>query len=160
MRGIAAICAGWLLLAACGDAFAHAAALELTCTGSVSLSEPEVGAVTTYGPNGPSSGAAFTGGSRSVPGDVQFVFEDGGGRIHIPPPMRPTLHSADAAGWRPLSDVRVLPDFITAKFRLNFANKPRAGIDRRTGVIAINGFAGTHFQGLCEKLDPSRAKKF
>lgn len=82
---------------------------------------------------------------------VQVQLQGDRGRIHLTGKLIPPIHSGGDNGWWPLEDVRMGPDTITARYRLNGLNKPRVQIDRRSGRIRIDGVE--KFRGDCDQGD-------
>lgn len=79
---------------------------------------------------------------------VTVSLHDGSGRVHLPKQLIPPLHSGDDEGWWNLDKLSVGHDDIRATFRVNALNKPTLHIDRRSGMITIDG--GFQFEGRCE----------
>ncbi|RDV02448.1 hypothetical protein DXH95_10730 [Sphingorhabdus pulchriflava] len=87
-------------------------------------------------------------GTQEFDSEVQLEFHDGLGRIHLTGRMIPPIHSGGRRGWWDLTNVRFTSDRITARYRLNGANKPKVEINRRTGRIKIDGIE--KFRGECD----------
>ena len=49
------------------------------------------------------------------------------------------MNSGGNDGWWNLDDLRMTPDRITARYRINALNKLSVSIDRRTGMAEIKG---------------------
>jgi hypothetical protein len=81
--------------------------------------------------------------------DLLIEIRDGQGRIHLTGRLIAPLNSGGQAGWWDLSDLRVTPDQISGRYRMNGLNSPSVDIDRRTGRIEIGGLE--HFNGHCDK---------
>ena len=79
---------------------------------------------------------------------VLFEMADGAARLHLPSALVTAVHSGDADGWWPVSDLRVTDDAISGRLRLNIVNKPSFRIDRFNGDIELNGLMP--FRGQCE----------
>ncbi|HEY0584971.1 MAG TPA: hypothetical protein VGD52_02470 [Pseudoduganella sp.] len=70
------------------------------------------------------------------------------GTIKLPKSLVPPIHSgASAEGW-PIEDLIVGHNQIRGKFRLNALNQPTLAIDRRSGVMTIEGLI--KFSGRCD----------
>ncbi|MEH2293785.1 hypothetical protein [Nostoc sp.] len=80
--------------------------------------------------------------------DVQVEIRDMKGRIHLTRKLIAPINSGGTDGWWNLNDLKITPDRITGRYRINGLNKPRVTIDRRSGRIAID--AGTSFRGSCD----------
>jgi len=87
--------------------------------------------------------------TKEFDSEVQVEIHDNWGRIHLAKKLLPGIRSGGDNGWWELNDVRVSPDMITARYRLNGLNKPRLTIDRRTGRISIDGIE--KFRGECDQ---------
>lgn len=71
------------------------------------------------------------------------------GRIRLPRQMIPPIHSGGSDGWWTIDDLLVGHNEIRGRFRLNAMNQPNIRIDRRSGVITLDGILG--FNGRCEQ---------
>lgn len=80
------------------------------------------------------------------------------GRIRVPRSILPTIRSGGRDGWWELGSIQYSANEITARFTLNFMNRPRVRIDRLTGHINIDGRNG-NFDGQCEAYDPSQVQR-
>jgi hypothetical protein len=135
------------------------APIALTCGGTGTARK--VRSSTVYGTD--SNGNTAQGTVTSVHGelfndqvDVQINSEES--RIRLPRTMLPVLRGGED-GWFKLRDVRVTDSAIDGSAAVNFINKPKVHIDRRTGTISIDGKAG-HYTGMCERALPDAPRKF
>jgi hypothetical protein len=70
------------------------------------------------------------------------------GTIKLPKSLVPPINGgASAEGW-PIEDLIVGHNQIRGKFRLNALNQPTLAIDRRSGVMTIEGLI--KFSGRCD----------
>lgn len=88
--------------------------------------------------------------------EVQVEIRNMQGKIHLAGKLIPPINSGGSDGWWNLNDLRVTPEQITGKYRVNGLNHPRVEIDRRSGRIAINGIE--HFRGSCDSGDWSSGR--
>ena len=95
---------------------------------------------------------AIINGSRRTGERVVIVFDGEAGRVRMPPALQPNIRGRSEDGWRPLSEIEVSDDRITARFSFNFIDKPSIRIDRVTGMVEIRGMA-FNFQGECQPYD-------
>ncbi len=79
---------------------------------------------------------------------VLFEMADGAARLHLPPRLVTAVHSGDADGWWPVSDLKVGDDVISGRIRINLVNKPSFRIDRVNGDLELSGLMP--FRGQCE----------
>lgn len=133
---------------------ANALDLSLVCTGSGSAPS----ASTTFGSATDLNGRTVYGNGTTVGRDhiadrVRVEIVGDTGRINIPRVMLPPLHNGADAGWRPLENLQITDDEITARFTINILNKPAVSIDRRSGTIDIHGFARFEFSGDCTRVE-------
>ena len=77
-------------------------------------------------------------------------------RIRFPRSLLPPYNNGSKDGWWELTDVSVSDEAISARFRLNFANKPAVRIDRLSGDIEVTGFA--KFRGECQTQSRSERR--
>ncbi|MFG6430158.1 hypothetical protein [Roseateles sp. LYH14W] len=89
---------------------------------------------------------------------VQIDIKDGAGRIHLTGKLIPPLNSGGSDGWWPLENLRMEPDRITARYKLNFASSPTVSIDRNTGFVEIQGL--NSFSGKCDMGDWAAGRRF
>ncbi|MEH2403867.1 hypothetical protein [Nostoc sp.] len=88
--------------------------------------------------------------------EVQVEIRNMQGKIHLAGKLIPPINSGGSDGWWNLNNLRVTPEQITGKYRVNGLNHPRVEIDRRSGRIAINGIE--HFRGTCDSGDWSSGR--
>jgi hypothetical protein len=81
--------------------------------------------------------------------DLLVEVQDGQGRIHLSGRLIAPLHSGGRDGWWDLNDLRITPDRISGRYRMNGLNSPSVDIDRRTGRIEISGLS--RFTGHCDR---------
>lgn len=62
-------------------------------------------------------------------------------------------------GWWTFQTIDIQPERIEGRISLNFANKPKVVINRRTGDIDIGG-VGIAFSGVCQKVEKDAPVKF
>jgi hypothetical protein len=79
---------------------------------------------------------------------VEVEISGGAGRVRLPGKLVPLL-SSSSDNWFDLSDLKIEPDRITARFRVSFISRPSLEIDRRSGNIRIEGHS--HFYGRCDR---------
>jgi hypothetical protein len=90
--------------------------------------------------------------------EVTIDLDSDTGRIRVPNEIKPRIRSGGDDGWWKLTDVKIGENEISAKFSLNFMNKPSLLIDRLSGHIAIQGKAGS-FDGYCRPYDPTTVQR-
>lgn len=81
--------------------------------------------------------------------DLLVEIRDGQGRIHLSGRLIAPLNSGGRDGWWDLNDLRITPDRISGRYRMNGLNSPSVDIDRRTGRIEISGLE--RFTGHCDR---------
>lgn len=86
---------------------------------------------------------------RKFDTSIQVEIAGETGRVRLPDKLLPVMNSADD-GWLKLSELKVDPARITARFRVNFISLPTLEIDRRSGNIRIEG-RGSQFYGRCDR---------
>lgn len=94
---------------------------------------------------------------------VRFVFElaDSTAKVKFPAALVPTLHSGnDKAGWWKIKDFGKDGPLYTGKIGLNFLNKPRFTIDRRSGDFELRGGIDMDARGSCQKIETNNELKF
>jgi hypothetical protein len=89
--------------------------------------------------------------SNEFDSEVQVEIRNTRGKIHLTGNLIAPINSGGKNGWWQLEDLKVTPDRITGRYRMNGLNKPRVNIDRRSGQIAIDGIE--RFRGTCEAGD-------
>lgn len=97
-------------------------------------------------------------GTESFSTGVQVDIRDGAGKIHLSGKLVPPLNSGGTDGWWPLEELRVLPEQITGRYRLNAFNSPSVNIDRRSGMIEVKGMPS--FSGKCDVGDWGAGRRF
>lgn len=134
--------------------------LELVCRGNaVSLETTQ-----TYGSATDSDGDSVSGSStsyRRARSTEQFRIRldgAGGGKVKMPPALVPPI-SRGKDGWWDFTKLDVTDDQIRGEFSMNWVNKPKVRIDRRTGDIDVKGY-GFNFSGSCEKAENAEERKF
>jgi hypothetical protein len=75
-------------------------------------------------------------------------------QIHLPKQLVPPIHSDSNNGWWDVMDLIVGHDEIRGRFQLNSLNRPTLVINRRSGVITVDGMI--KFSGRCEPDDGHR----
>ena len=120
------------------------------------------GAVTASGQSETSgSGTDTTFTDRQIA--VRFVFElsETAARVRFPKVMIPTLHSGnDKAGWWVVKDFEKDGASYKGRIGLNFLNKSRFTIDRRSGDFDLRGGRNMDARGFCTKIDTSSDPQF
>lgn len=81
--------------------------------------------------------------------DVRLLGETA--QIRLPRTMLPRVHGGDG-GWFVMKDLVVRDDTIDGIAAVNVMNHPHVHLDRRTGVISIDGKSG-RYTGECERVD-------
>ncbi|MEH2366240.1 hypothetical protein [Nostoc sp.] len=94
--------------------------------------------------------------TKEFDSEVQVEIRNMQGKIHLGGRLIPPINSGGTNGWWNLNDLRVTPEQITGKYRVNGLNHPRVEIDRRSGRIAINGIED--FRGTCDSGDWSNSR--
>ena len=134
--------------------------LQLTCRGGGTANKSDTARV--YGTDSTGKSAWANVESQRTEGfedQVDLWIENGEGRIRLPRTMLPPIRGGEK-GWFKLNDIVMSDGAITASAAVNFINKPKLRVDRRTGVISIDGKAG-HYGGQCERYDPiAQPRKF
>ena len=136
------------------------ARLELTCRGGGPANKQDTARA--YGSDSAGNSAWANVETQRAEGfedQVDLWIENGEGRIRLPRTMLPPIRGGEN-GWFKLKDIVMGDGAITASAAVNIINKPKMRIDRRTGVISIDGQAG-HYVGQCERYDPAaQPRKF
>ncbi len=70
------------------------------------------------------------------------------GQIKLPSQLIPPIHSGGNDGWWQIEDLIVGHNEIRGRFHLNGLNKPTLVINRRSGVMTIDGMI--KFSGRCD----------
>lgn len=129
---------------------AEPASVLLSCAGTSTFIQASTTSITSdRDVTQSASVSSSTRGALSEAATVELVAD--GGRLRVPAGVQPNLTSGGSNGWWPLYDVKVTPELLTARVRLNLIDKPKVSIDRRTGEIRIAGLAGS-FTGACRRV--------
>jgi hypothetical protein len=78
----------------------------------------------------------------------------------MPPVMTPSINNGSDGGWWTFDRLEVSEDQITGRFNLNLLNKPVVRIDRRTGVIEVDGNFRYYFLGECQRAATVEERRF
>ena len=104
------------------------------------------------------SGTVTTVRGEGFEDQTDVVIENGTGRIRLPRMMLPRLRGGKD-GWFELDDLETSATAYSGTAKVNLINHPKVRIDRRTGVISIDGKAG-HYVGQCEDVQADAPVKF
>jgi len=74
--------------------------------------------------------------------------------------MTPTINNGSDGGWWNFDRLEVTENEISGRFNLNVFNKPRVRIDRRTGVIEVDGNFNYYFLGECQRDETPVERRF
>lgn len=85
---------------------------------------------------------------------VNVSIEGSAGQIRLPNQLIPPIHGDSSNGWWDLMDLVVGHDEIRGRFQLNGLNRPSVVINRRSGVITVDGLI--KFSGRCDADDGHR----
>ncbi|WKL56558.1 hypothetical protein Q1W73_12795 [Asticcacaulis sp. ZE23SCel15] len=85
---------------------------------------------------------------------INVSIHDDQGTLRLPKTMVPPLHASSDDGWWTIDNLMVGHNEIRGQFRLNALNKPNLVINRRSGVMTIDGML--NFTGRCEADDGHR----
>jgi hypothetical protein len=132
--------------------------LHLVCLGAGSANKPTSTSAFASNSNGDSVWANVVG-SGAVPFEDQVNVEivNGEGRIRMPRTMLPPIRGGKD-GWFQLKNLKITDRDITASAAVNFINSPKVRIDRITGLISMDGKAGS-YSGECQPYDPATAQR-
>jgi hypothetical protein len=83
---------------------------------------------------------------------------NGVGRIKIPEPLVLSINTRDR-GWFKIKELVVDQNVITGRITLNFLNKKDLRIDRRSGLLTLDG-RNDSFSGQCEATEHDAPRKF
>lgn len=137
---------------------ASAENLHLVCIGGGSASKATSSSA--YGMNnyGDSAWATVTG-TRDVGFEDQANVEivDGVGKIRMPRTMLPLLRGGKD-GWFEIENLKIGDQQITGNAGVNFLNSPKIRIDRMTGILNLNGKAGS-YTAQCKAFDPATVQR-
>jgi hypothetical protein len=134
--------------------------LNLTCRGSGYARKSESTNISRYDPETKkyTTATAQTNTKESFDGIAVVDISGGMGRIKLPEQMVPPLNTR-SDGWFNMHDINVTPNLITGSVKINFLNSKKIRIDRRSGLMTIEG-GGTSFSGQCEATDRNAPRKF
>jgi hypothetical protein len=85
---------------------------------------------------------------------ITVAIEGDRGSINLPKSLVPPINSGSNNGWWDIDNLNVSHDEIRGQFKLNGMNQPRLVINRRSGVMTIDGMI--KFSGRCEVDDGHR----
>lgn len=85
---------------------------------------------------------------------VNVSIQGGAAQIRLPKQLIPAIHGDSSNGWWDLMDLVVGHDEIRGRFQLNALNRPTVVINRRSGVITVDGLI--KFSGRCDADDGHR----
>jgi len=134
--------------------------LNLTCYGSGVATRTESTNISRYDPKTKKYATTNAQYTSKEPFEGTAVIEISGdtGRIKVPEPLVPSLNTR-SDGWFAIRELVVTSDFITGKVKLNFLNNKHLRIDRRSGLLTLDGSSG-NFSGQCEAVDRYTPRKF
>lgn len=137
---------------------AHAEQLDLQCIGGGSANQSRT--KTAQFGNSYSETAWGTMQSREAVGfsdQADFRLAQGTAQIRMPRSMLPPIHGGDD-GWMNVKSLQVSDSEITGSVSVNPINRPKLRIDRRTGILTINGKAGS-YTVECRAYDPRSTQR-
>jgi hypothetical protein len=125
----------------------------LICDGSGEVSDTETSYNSNYDRKGhdTKTSTSQTIVKRPFSGTAQVDINGPMARVKLPNAMLPPISGGDD-GWFAMSELQVSDQEIAGKIRINFLNKPKVEIDRRSGVISIASGLNS-FEGRCELLE-------
>ena len=129
----------------------QAETLKLQCAGTSSRTVADVSTLRAgdnYGHTATGDVTSYRRNHEDV--SVGFELADGAARIRLPSDMLPPISGGGVQGWWNVTDLQVTDDEILGSYALNFISHPRIRIDRRTGVIDIEGRRAFH--GDCQNV--------
>lgn len=85
---------------------------------------------------------------------VNVSVQGSAAQIRLPKQLVPPIHGDSNNGWWDLMDLVVGHDEIRGRFQLNSLNRPTVVINRRSGVITVDGLI--KFSGRCDADDGHR----
>lgn len=134
--------------------------LNLICEGSGSARKTETTYINQYDSNTKkyNRASAQTSSKQPFDGIVEVKLSDGSGKIKLPDQMVPPLNAGDD-GWFKIHDLVVNSRKITGSIKINFLNSQQLRIDRRSGLLTIDG-GGSSFSGRCSAVDEDSPRKF
>ena len=141
---------------------ANAEELSLVCQGNGTYpsSRTSSGNSWNYSTGQPSYGSSTETEIQGITANVRFELTDSGARIRMPPVMTPSINNGSDGGWWTFDRLEVSEDQITGRFNLNLLNKPVVRIDRRTGVIEVDGNFRYYFLGECQRAATVEERRF
>lgn len=150
----------WFTAAVVMASPASAEQFDLVCRGVGVGRQSSVTSGTVFSANGtPSTVSAVTSTPVPTPGTARVKIADKRGSILLPDFMVPVIHGG-SDGWFTISDLAVSDGSITGKLKVGTFSHPKFAIDRRTGVIHIDGWKDG-FNGDCAPYEEGQnARKF
>lgn len=136
--------------------------LSLVCRGSGTYPEARTssGSSWNYSTGQPTYGSSTQTDIQNINADIRFELVGDTARILMPPAMTPPINGGSDRGWWTLERLEVTEEAISGRFDLNVFNKPRVHIDRRTGVIEVDGNFRYYFLGECSLAEDQPARRF
>ncbi len=95
-----------------------------------------------------------TTGKRDFDTAINVSIHGDAGRIHMPKQLIPPMHSGGSGDWWDIDELIVGHNEIRGRFRLNALNRPTVVIDRRSGMLTVDGMI--KFNGRCDADDGHR----
>lgn len=142
-----------LLFAASLAAPASAQSLYLSCMGSGAAAKESSSDVQMSDGKGETSwGSVTSTRDLAFEDEVKIEIVGGEGRIRMPRAMLPDIRGGKD-GWFGIARMRFGESEITGKAEVSLFNSPNLRIDRVSGMLSINGKAGT-FTARCRSYDP------
>ncbi|NTV91796.1 MAG: hypothetical protein HGA72_00520 [Chlorobiaceae bacterium] len=134
--------------------------LNLLCQGSGSATKSETTYINQYDPKTRkySRTTAQTSSKQPFDGIVVVELSDGQGRIKLPDPMVPPLNTRDN-GWFTIRNLVVNTNEITGTVKVNFLDNKHLRIDRRSGLLIIDG-GDSSFSGKCSAVNQNTPRQF
>jgi hypothetical protein len=138
-----------------GSVMASGESLEISliCDGSGEVSDTETSYNSNYDrkDHDTKTSTSQTIVKRPFSGTAQVDISGSLARVKLPKAMLPPISAGDD-GWFTVRDLQVSDQEIAGKIHINFLNKPKVEIDRRSGVISIASGLNS-FEGRCELLE-------
>lgn len=78
--------------------------------------------------------------------------------MRVPRKILPRIRGG-SEGWFDIFDLEVTADAYVGRVKINPLNRPRFRIDRRTGVLSLDGRSG-QFAGQCQKVAEDAPQQF
>lgn len=133
--------------------------LRLTCLGSGAANKSDTATASAFDNHGNSANSfVTTRRSEAFDSQVDISLNGAESSIRLPRSMLPKLHGGER-GWFKIKNLVASDAAFDGTVEVNFINSPKFHVDRRTGVVSIDGKAG-HFMGRCERLDDKAENKF